>query len=125
MHFGLDREILRSEQGVGGRVQEPGEVVVGRIGIPLLAPHRKTVHVGAYGYKAGGLDDHRLIEVAGREGFAQSPVLCNDQAVKLHIAAGGCPRSGFQHVAQDVAGNRCGTVFTNRSMLEEHAFHGL
>ena len=94
-----------------------------KIGIPLLAPHRKTVHIGAYGYKAGGLDDHRLIEVAGREGFAQSPVLCNDQAVKLHIAARRGTRGGFEHVLQHLRRNRLRAEFSDRTVFCKQCFH--
>ena len=90
----LDAEVLRRQQGVGRRIEEPAEVVVGRIGVALLAPHREAVHVGADGHHAGRLAHHGLVEMARRKLLAQGRIACDDERIELHVAARRSARGG-------------------------------
>ena len=123
VHFGLDAEVLRGQQGVGRSVQEPREIVVGRVGVALLAPHRETVNIGADGHHARSLADHRLVEMARREPFAERFIAGHHQRIELHVAARRSARGGFETLAQHLLGNGRRAEFTYRTMLEKHTFH--
>ena len=123
VHFGLDAEVLRSQQGVGRSVEEPCEIVVGRIGVALLAPHREAVYIGADSHHAGRLADHRLVEMAWREFLAQRLIAGHHQRIELHVAARRGARSSFEAFMQHLFGNGRRAEFTYRTMLEKHTFH--
>ena len=124
MRLGRDAEVLRGQQRIGRGVQKPGEVVVGRIGVALLAPHREAVHVGADGHHARRLADHRLVEMAGRKPLAQRGIAGHHQRIELHVAARRGARCRFETFAEHLLGNRLRTELTDRTMLEKHTFHG-
>ena len=123
VRFGLDTQVLRRQQRIGHPVEKPGEIIVARLGIALFAPHRKTVDIGAYRNHAGSLRNHRLIEMARGQCFAQFPTLGNDQTVKLHIAARRGTRGGFEHVLQHLRRDGLGAEFSNRTVFCERCFH--
>lgn len=79
LQFSLDAQVLGGEQGIGRGIEEPREIVIGRIGIALPAPHREPVHIGADRHHARGLRYHRLVEVARGEPPAQSGIAGHDQ----------------------------------------------
>ena len=98
VRFGGKRQILGGEQGIGGGVEKPFEVVVGGFGVALLAPLREAVDVGADRHHAGGLGDHGLIEVARCQFGPHAGVERHDETVQLHVAAGRSARGRMQDV---------------------------
>ena len=124
LQFGLDAQVLGGEQGIGRGIEKPREIVIGRVGIALPAPHREAVHIGADRHHARSLRHHRLVEVARGEPPAQSGIAGHNQRVELHVAACRSTRCRFENLVQHVLGNWGGTELTYRTMLEKHTFHG-
>ena len=124
MRFGGKRQILGGEQGIGGGVEKPFEVVVGGFGVALLAPLREAVDVGADRHHAGGLGDHGLIEVARCQFGPHAGVERHDETVQLHVAAGRSARGRMQDVGEYLLVDRGGFVFSDRTMIRNLFNHG-
>ncbi len=109
--FGKVAEGLAVEQGVGGGVEEGEEVVVARVGLPLLCPARGAPEVGAEGEHDGRRGDHRLAEVGGGEPTLLIVGTGDDNAVELQVAHGlGAQRGGEQAVEQLVGDGGLGVL---------------
>jgi len=124
VRFGGKRQILGGEQGIGGGVEKPFEVVVGGFGVALLAPLREAVDVGADRHHAGGLGDHGLIEVARCQFGPHAGVERHDETVQLHVAAGRSARGRMQDVGEYLLVDRGGFVFSDRTMIRNLFNHG-